>query len=340
MSLISTVTASSSLLSQDRFSPPKGWRWHNFTRSGRKIRFGSAFPSESIPDAIVVCFEGVGEFAEKYFEIARELNNHNLAFWIMDWMGQGKSDRYLPNLHKRHSTSFDDDIADMHYFILEYIKHSSVHPDRGRIPMALLAHSMGANISLRFLAKNPGMFECAAFSAPMVKLKVFKKIPAPLAVCATSICSFLMGNHYVAGRGDWCYERHAPEGEYKLSSDYERGSVHNAWCEADPSLKVGDVTYGWLHNAQKSCMQLLNPAVYKSISTPCFFGIAQNDHLVDGDAIRWLANNMPNAQYINIPDSYHEILMDKDSVRNLFLEGFYKLVQEKIIQRPETLKRF
>ncbi|MGH1375568.1 MAG: alpha/beta fold hydrolase [Alphaproteobacteria bacterium] len=319
-----------------RFQMPTGWRWHNFERNGRKIRFGSVFPQDSIPDAVVVCVQGVREFSEKYFEVARWCNDQNLAFWTMDWVGQGKSTRYLDDPEKRHSDAFEEDIEDLHYFIMEYIKHSSVHPDKGRIPLALLAHSMGANIGLRFLHKYPEVFECAAFSAPMIALKVFEKIPQRLALCATTVCNSLLSSNYVPGGNNWeARTEHA-----RLSFDEERNKIHDLWCEHDPELRCGDVTYGWLHEAQKSCLELQKTAIHSKIITPCLFGIPAHEDLVDNKIIQKVIGGTPYAQCVEYPGSAHEILMEKDDIRTNYLENFYKLIEETIIDRPETLKPF
>ncbi len=159
---------------ETRLTQPEGWRWHSFEHEGRKIRFGSVSPKDSIPDAVIVCLHGVREFSEKYFETARWCLDNNFAFWTCDWVGQGKSTRYLKNPQKRYNLSFNRDVEDLHAFIIGYIKHSSVHPDKGRIPMAMLAHSMGANIGMRYLAKYPDTFECAALTAPMIGIKAFR----------------------------------------------------------------------------------------------------------------------------------------------------------------------
>lgn len=326
---------------EERFREPLGWRWHSFTRNGRKIRFGSASPRDSIPDAVVVCFPGLGEFAEKYYETARMVLDANMAFWVMDWMGQGASGRYLPDQpEKRHGGPFAEDVADMHYFIMEYIKHSSVHPDRGRIPMAMLAHSMGANIALHYLAQNPGRFECAAFTSPMIGIKALAGVPKPLASLAANICGVLMGKNYIAGGGGWTVQKHTPEGPKRLSADPVRGAVHNLWCEANPYLKVGDPTYGWLMHAQRSCAALLKPTGCAAIETPCFFGLAENEHLVDNEAARAAIKSMKNAEYLDIPWGHHELLMDADEVRSVFIERFLKLIKVTILDRPETLKPF
>lgn len=81
---------------EDRFLPPAEWRWHIFKNAkGRTLRFGSVFPENKVPEAVVIGLQGLGEFNEKYFELAHDLVKRGIAFWMMDWQGQGKSERHL-----------------------------------------------------------------------------------------------------------------------------------------------------------------------------------------------------------------------------------------------------
>ncbi len=321
---------------EERFLEPKGWRWHSFKCDGRTLRFGSVFPEDSIPDAVVVCLPGLSEFCEKYFEVAREMLAHNYAFWVFDWMGQGKSDRYLPNPHKRHSNGFQQDVDDLHDFILGYIKHSSVHTDKGRIPLAMLAHSMGSNIGAHYLHQHPDIFECAAFTAPMFGIKAFKKVPLFLQLLITGAAKKLARESYVRGSGDWSEEIRVVSGDNQFSSDEKRGAVHNSWCTADPELQVGNITYGWLYHAIKSCAQL----PLKSIQTHCLLASASKEDIVDNKAIVKAAKLLPNAKHICLSESRHEILMERDDIRDEFFTAFHQLIKETIIDRPETLKPF
>ena len=321
-----------------RFQPIEGWRWHNFERiKGRKIRFGSVFPKDSIPDAVVICLQGVCEFSEKYYEMARWCLDNNMAFWMCDWAGQGRSVRFLANPQKRHSQGFDADIDDLHYFIMEYIKHSSVHPDKGRIPMAMLAHSMGSNIGLRYIAKYPDIFECAGFVAPMIGMKVFRKFPQLPMLIVTKILSVIMGETYVSsGGGDW--EKGASK--TRLTSDPVRATIHDTWFEYDSNLRCGNVTYKWVHEAQLSCINLKKEILNNDIQTHCLFALAGVEDLVDNKLANKVIGYLPNAKIIEYPNSFHEILMEKDEIRDNFLGHFYNLVKERIIDRPETLKPF
>ncbi|HEY8189985.1 MAG TPA: alpha/beta hydrolase, partial [Micavibrio sp.] len=178
---------------EPRFLQPEGWRWHMFTNpDGRKLRFGTVSPKNRVPDAVVICLPGLSEFAEKYYETAHDMLRRNLAFWILDWQGQGKSERPLANRQKRHSSSFDDDVGDLHFFLMEYVKHASVHPDVGRIPMVMLAHSMGANIGMRYLAQHHDMFSCAAFTAPLTGIRATRFLPTSVALDISGVLKELM----------------------------------------------------------------------------------------------------------------------------------------------------
>lgn len=324
----------------ERFTAPTGWRWHSFERvKGRTIRFGCVFPNLGrAPDAIIVCLQGVREFTEKYFEVARWCVAHNFAFWMCDWAGQGGSVRLISeNRLKRHSTGFGDDIEDLHYFIQDYIKHSSVHTDVGRIPMALLAHSMGANIGLRYMAKNPDVFACAAFSAPMIGIKIFGYTPNIIARMAIAAFARFAGERYVFGGCDWGRRTE----RVRLSSDPVRSMIAHLWCADNPELRTGDVTFGWLRHAHLSCIRV--QSLQKQLNEshiPMVFSTAEHEDLVDNRKTLKLVSRLPMADFLLSKGAYHEILMEKDVIRQRFLNEFRALIQETIVEHPERLKPF
>ncbi|MFN3826025.1 MAG: alpha/beta fold hydrolase [Micavibrio sp.] len=313
---------------ESRFQMPAGWRWHTFTNpQGRKIRFGTVAPESRIPDAVVIVAPGLSEFGEKYFELAHDLLKRNLSMWVIDWQGQGLSDRHLKkNPHKRHTTSFEDDVADFHFFIMEYVKHSAVHPDVGRIPLVLLGHSMGGSIGLRYLYRHPDMFACAAFTSPMLGIRDIRIIPRPLRGLLTGLLAEVAGNSYVFGGSDWNAQSRNNPGHNIFSSDPARDSVHNSWCLQNPALQVGSPTFRWLHEAEKSCAYLRQPQILENIKTPVLIALATQDKLIDNQAARKAARLLPNAHLIEIEGARHEILMESDAMRNHFLQAFEDLL--------------
>lgn len=319
---------------ESRFLPPAGWRWHVFTTpQGRKIRFGAVAPESRIPDAVVIVAPGLSEFGEKYFELAHDLLQRNLSLWVMDWQGQGLSDRYLESApQKRHSAGFEEDVADFHYFIMEYVKHSAVHPDVGRIPLVLLGHSMGGHIGLRYLHAHPDTFVCAAFSAPMLGMHDVRMVPAPLRPWITGLLNEVMSTAYIFGGGDWKESARANPGHNIFSSDPVRDNVHNAWSLHNPRLQVGSPTFRWLHEAVKSCTFINQVSVLKEIKTPLMMAAAGRDVLVDNKAMRRAARILPHATLLELPEARHEILMEADPIRQRFLEAFEDLLDHTAVR--------
>jgi len=326
---------------EERFQQPPGWRWHSYKspRGAHKIRFGTVAPQGSVPDAVVVCLQGLGEFTEKYYELARDLTANNLSFWMMDWHGQGKSGRYLTNSQKRHSVGFDEDIAELHYFIMEYIKHAAVHPEVGRIPLVMLGHSTGANIGLHYLHHHPDSFACAAFVAPLLKVHALRWLPDFLSLAATGVFQEIADHKAIGfGSGDWRPETRDDPARNVFSSDEARRAVHNAWFRHDPALPVGEVTYGWLHAANKSCARLRRKNIIEEIHTPCLLALAGKERLVDNAAIRQIAARLPHGKLLEFPGAKHEILMERDEFRSAFLGEFYEMLRANKIK--EKLKPF
>ncbi|MCF8495309.1 MAG: lysophospholipase [Alphaproteobacteria bacterium] len=318
---------------EDRFLEPPGWRWGEFTRAGRRIRFGSVMPSSGAPDIHVVCLPGLSEFPEKYFEIARHILADDMAFHIIDWMGQGKSGRYLKNSHKRHSSGFEDDLEDLHYWIVHVIEPALKTEDR----LVMLAHSMGGNIGLRYLRKYPSHFIGAAFSAPMIGIRAFRHTLPCLTAALSSVPAFFMPDAYIPGGGNWREAFRLPPGGDIFSTDSARGAIHNAWCLAEPALQVGNVTWSWLHEALRSSALLQKDPHTGDLDIPCVIATAEHEALVDNRAARALAEILPRARFLEIPGARHEIMMEKDEARTMFLNEFSRLIEE--CRRGQRLKQ-
>lgn len=322
--------------------PPAGWRTHHFTnpKTGHTIFYGSVFPQEGTPPmAVVVCLGGLSEFSEKYYELAHDMLGRNYAFWYMDWAYQGRSNRFASNPHKRHSDGFDADISDLYKFVTDYVKPAAVHPDKGRIPLILIAHSMGANIGLRFLQEHPHFFEGAAFSAPFLGIYNFG---FTLKIVALLLRPFLplIKTCYVFGGSDWKPSMRKSDGTDVFSSDPVRDKIHNTWCLHDPALQVGSVTFQWLYAALASCKKILSAEYLSSIKIPVLLAMAEKDQIVDNHAIETASGRMQTSTLLTLNDAKHEILMENDAIRGGFLNAFDKMVKENKIATLEKLKKF
>ena len=190
----------------------------------------------------------------------------------------------------------------------------------------MLAHSMGGNIGMHYLAQYPQTFKCAAISSPLFGIREIGILPLGLQVVITKLAASFLSTAYVPGGSDWTEKTRTKAGKDHFSSDPVRGSIHNAWSIAEPDLQVGHVTYGWLHHMLHSCATL----PFSSIETPCLIAEAGSDTIVDNKTIRKAAAQLPYAEYLELPDAQHEILMEKDDIRSIFLGKFYEMVEEAV----------
>lgn len=307
------------LLDQDRFTQPQGWVWGGFQRAGRTIRYGYVMPKK--PRGIVVCLPGLGEYAEKYFETARDINAQNLGFVVIDWMGQGASDRYLPNALKRHADDFNEDILDLHYLVTNCLSDFDV-------PLIMLGHSMGGNIGLRTLAAYPGMFMCAAFTAPMCGIKDIAYLPLWFQMGLSSSLNLMMGKSFTSGHGGAALQQREYFDHNILSNDPERFALHGAWFNEKPALRIGDVTFGWVYHAIQSCAAL--GAKAHNITTPTLIALAEDEKIIDNTSARHIAAMAKNCRLHIIKHAKHEILMEKDTPRQEFLDCFFAMIKEYI----------
>ena len=309
--------------SLERFArPPQNWQWGKFTRNDRHIRYGYVLP-DTPAKAIVIGLQGLSEFCEKYFETAQDMLDRGCGFFMMDWVCQGQSNRLLKNPHKRHSTGFNDDLADLHEFITTYIMPARDEHASGA-PLVFLGHSMGGHLGLRYLHLYPDMIERAAFSAPMIGIQAVSNMPVWLQKGLSALLNTAFGTSYVWGGQDWDAAQRDNVETNAFSDDPVRRQIHNAWSLQEPALQIGNVTFGWIYHALKSCHALQTEL--PDIGTPCVLAAAEKDVIVDNKAIRQAADILQNAALLEIPQAKHEILMETDAARLLFLTAFDQLM--------------
>jgi len=315
-----------------RFEEPAGFTWGNFKDAGgANIRYGSLQP-QGEPKGTIVLVSGFRESTEKYFEVIRDMADRGFAVWMMDWRGQGGSDRFLAHaLQRLHSKGFDDNIATLHQFTQTVVKKSNG-------PLILMGHSMGGHLCLRYLKEHEGVFDSAVLTSPMCDILT----PGLPRVIAHRLIDLARVGHYmdryIPGGHNWD-ERNEDFDSNKLTSDPVRFGVATEIFRKNPAMKMGDPTYAWVEAAFKSIKTLNDPAYLKSIKTPVLMGISGNDQIVDAAASRNAAALMPNCTRVDIPGAKHEIWMERDELRAPWLDRVGTFLQERLEQYALTQKK-
>jgi lysophospholipase len=307
------------------FTQPDGWHWDWVENDkGQRLRCGWTMPDlpeGEKPKGFVVIAPGLSEFCEKYFETIRDLKKDGFAVAILEWRGHGLSDRYLPeDRHRRHSEGFENDVADFQFFMDKLDQIRKKH-DLADLKTALLAHSMGGNISLRYLHDKPEAFDSATFSAPMFGINLTATQRPILKPTCTLFNSLGKGNWYAPGQGPWTRLKYNVS-KLTMSTDKSRREVQGKWFEHNPDLTAGGVTYGWLLEAYKSCETVQSPDFQKNIKTPVFIGIAENEVVVNNKDILTTAAGIKGAKVKEYEEARHELLMERNEIRGQFLRDF------------------
>lgn len=266
----------------------------------------------------VCVFQGRAEFIEKYFEVVDDLRARGFAVAMLDWRGQGFSDRPLRDRRKGHVERFADYQRDVEAFMQRIVL-----PDCPP-PYFALAHSMAAAILIRTAEHGQRWFERTVLSAPMLGL---------------------------AGRPGWAAAQWSARWLRKLGADRSyvpAGSPRSAFAlpfegnpltsdpvryartakiiEIEPDLGLGAPTVAWLAAAYDEMAELTHPLYAQRLRHPLLIVSAGRDRVVSNIATEEFAFRMRTGSHVEISGARHEILMERDVYRGQFWAAFEAFV--------------
>jgi lysophospholipase len=278
------------------------------------------------PRAVCVLLNGMSEFLEKYGEVASELNARGFTVVSLDWRSQGASERGRAGNRASHAGSFDLYDHDLGALMLH-----AVEPvlRKKTVPVVALAHSMGAHILLRFLHEHPRRISCAVLTAPMLEIDTGKYSPELTSWIATAMNLRRPSTRIVFGLEERDPLNVAFE-DNVCTSDRDRYERNKAMLAKQPFLRVFGPTIGWLGAAFRSMRRIKRSGFPEHIATPVLIFGAGKDRIVKTAAVRDYAKRLPNARYVEVEDSEHEILMEKNSIRARFWAEFDSFMDEQL----------
>jgi alpha-beta hydrolase superfamily lysophospholipase len=294
---------------------PAGGQAHWFVGAGGARLRAALFPAKGATRGSIVLSGGRTEPIEKYFETVEDLTGRGYVVLVHDWRGQGLSHRELADRLAGHADGYQAFLTDYHALLATY-------EDRLPKPWFAIGHSMGGCLTLLALAHGEAArFEGAILSAPMLGLRTGG---VPLHVARA-----LAGLNVRLGRaGRFARAPGAAETFENNVLTHDRGRYERAKAQvaAHPDLGLAGPTWGWLDFAFRATAYLAQGENLKSVTTPVVIVSAEQDKLVDNDAQRAVAKNLPKGEFINAPGAYHEILMETDTMRNIFLRALDALL--------------
>ena len=285
------------------------------TPDGVRLRYARWAPPPGRKGTVCV-FVGRTEFIEKYFETVRDLRKRGFAVAVLDWRGQGLSQRQLSDPLKGHVNDFSDYDLDLATFVKEVVL-----PDCPP-PHFALGHSMGAAVLLRAAHQGHRWFDRMVLSAPMIALPGLR---GSAVARATARAMRFLGfrRAYVPSRRDEAGIMVAtPFAGNALTSDPVRYARTCAVIETEPALGLGHPTVAWTDAAFRTMRDFTEPTYAAKIRQPMLIVAAGADEVVSTPAAEDFAMTLRAGSHLVVPGARHELLMEQDRMRAQFWAAF------------------
>ena len=259
----------------------------------------------------VLILPGRTEYIEKYGPAAGEFLNRGYAVTVLDWRGQGLSDRLLDDTETGHVHGFADYQHDIAAMIAGL--RSLGLPE----PFHMLAHSMGGCIGLRALIEAVPVAS-AVFTAPMWGLRIAQALRPVAWALAAGARGMGQGHRYAPGTGPVNYVGHAGFEDNVLTTDPEMYAFMKGQIAAQPALALGGPSLHWLHEALRETAAL---GRLPSPATPALCVLGTRERVVDPRPIHKRMARWPGGRLDLVEGAEHEVMMEIPQIRDAFFHS-------------------
>ena len=266
-----------------------GWRLRRF-----------AWPRASMARGSMLFLTGRGDFVEKYLEVLAHWHAQGWELAGFDWRGQGGSGRLLLDPLTCHQPSFDPLVNDLAGFVEDWKRSAPA-------PHVIVAHSMGAHLTLRLLAERQTGLNATVLACPMIDIRV-KAIPG------WGLGTIARGAALLGRAEKKVWRRDIGDVGGRMTSCPDRRADKAWWKAHHPVLVSGPPSWGWVLAARHSIRRLTDRAM-RGIDTPLLLLGTEGDPIVDVRAIRRAASFLPHAELSVFSGGGHELLREADDRR-------------------------
>lgn len=272
------------------------------TPDGLRVR-AAVWPNG--PRGTAIVFPGRTEYVEKYGRVVGHLAALGLSVVVIDWRGQGLSQRHPTTPHLGHV----EDFRHYQHDVAALLSHPEVEALSG--PRVLVAHSMGACIGLRTLLEG-AHFAAAVFSAPMWHLQM-RTATRELTSKMTQLANILgLGLRLMPGANEKPTALAVAFEANALTSDPE----HFAWAvrqiSEHPELALGGPNVQWTRAALEEMARLF---VAPLPSLPVLTFLGTDERVVSSSMIRTQMGKMKAGRLVTLDGARHEIFMERPEIQ-------------------------
>lgn len=258
----------------------------------------------------VLIFPGRTEYIEKYGPTVREFLNRGYSVAVIDWRGQGLSDRHPKRPQMGWVQEFSDYQLDIEQMLLAV--------SEGGLPKAtvLLTHSMGGAIGLRALLNQIDV-QKVIFSAPMWGIYVEPKLRMIASLVSKFGPKLGFGARYIPSAGSANYVEVQEFKGNVLTNNPDTYKWIQSHLTSHPELGLGGPSVQWYN---RSIFEMCDLRINTPAPHDVLVFLGTKEAIVDRGAIRDLMGNWSNGKLVEVQGAQHEILMEEPHVLKLFWE--------------------
>ena len=280
------------------------------SKDGRKIRTAIWRAKKRKVYGTVFFLNGHREFIEKYSDTFEFFIKKGFHVITLDWRGWGLSERPFPNRPKiQHISSAGEYQLDLDN-ILSLAKEKSLTN-----PWYLVAHSLGCLIGLRRLISEPLCFEKYIFLSPLWGR--FPYVPRPIQrfVIKYEKALRFLGLMMVTEQNPEKYRPYSLTVEFKkntLTSDGKQFKRLQMILRENKNLHSGTPTLGYFIEILKEIDSLnLTEIPNRKILVL----LAELEQITDNKAVTKAIERFEFIDVVTIQEAQHEILIEKEKIR-------------------------
>lgn len=306
-----------------RFWAPEGWAWGLLKIGDAPAQRYGVSSTPITPQAQVLILTGYGESAEVWFETARDLNARGYSVWVLERAGQGGSERYVLPRDLGHVPDFRTDIR-----AVKTLARMMIASAPGA-PIIILGHADGGLVAIAAVEQGAPA-EGLILSSPSFAGA------DPVDSGKAALVRAGLGRLPAAMNTGW--SREGPDARAQgLTGDVWRGAVGKAWQTANPDLRMGGPSLGWLAGF-RAASKAIEPGL-ATIETPTLMLTGGADRVADGAVQTRICKAMAKCRAYGLTTGGHALHLERDGVRVPWLAAVDSFVRVRAGSRPILITR-
>lgn len=266
--------------------------------------------------AKIIIVNGYNESYLKYAETIHDLYHQQYSVYVYDHRGQGFSQKFPDQKNRGFIDKFEKLVDDLESFF-KYVQN---HEEK--LPIFLLAHSMGGTVTTLAASENKINPERIILSAPLfgINLGYLSFLEYPAYLLSVAFTKIGLGKSFAFGQTD-CF----PLVSFKKNEVTHSVGRYHVWqthIRETPEVQLGGPTFQWVRESMRACdkARLLG----ENNQIPILLLQAENDTVVRNDAQDIFLHHCKNSHKKIIHHAKHEILMEIDLLRSEAMNEIYK----------------